>query len=373
MVKTRQQATPRERPAQAAKGRLSEASNSGATAASAERGSTKSKRERSVDPRSASAKKQKLGTAPYDPSPGLSDKENTTSGSHPRRGTRSRTPRVVQEVIPGPGLVKPARGRRHSNSKQTSQGTQEQTAPADKAAAKSKQVRSIATAPAFADEKDGTNASDDELSDIEFDDPAPSSMPLQQRDIGVVSPPEPSQKAASVLCEQPFSSPQEQAPALSHLIESASLPVPLQSPCTHPSQHGLPPIPHQQPPSPHKPDSPPASALAASSPASAPSQAAATSLRPNAHALCEQSNQENSRYSSGHSNDHPVSAPARKHLDWDSAGPSSGPQSASSKPPLSRAVPGTAQAGQAAAMGSPPEGPNSDEDWWDPTDIHKVC
>ncbi len=369
MVKTRRQTTPKEVPARAAKGRVSEASNSGAAAASADRGSTRSKRERSVDPQSTSAKKQKLETALHDPSPGLDNKENTTSGSQPRRGTRSRTPRVVHEVTPGPGLVKSARGRRHSNSKQTSQCTQEQTAPADKAAARSKQGRNTAIAPAVAAEKDSANVSNDELSDIDLDDPAPSSMPLQQRDIGVVAPPEPSQKAASMPSE-PFSSPQEQAPALSHLVESATPPVPLRSPFTHPSQHGLPPIPHQQPQSPHKPESPPAVALATSNPAAAPSQAAAM---PDAHALCEQSSQENSRYSSGHSNDLPVSAPARKHLEWDSAGPNSGPQSASSKPPLSRAVPGTAQAGQAAAMGSPTEGPNGDEGWWDPTDIHKVC
>ena len=368
MAKTRQQPLPRELSARAAKGRASEASNSGA---SAERGSTRSKRERSVDPGTTSAKKQKLETALHDPSPGLDNKKNTASGSHPRRGTRSRTPRVVQEVTPGPGLVKSARGRRHSNSKQTSQCTQEQTAPADKRSARPKNSRSTATAtaPAVADEKDSTNASDDELSDIDLDDPAPSSMPLQQRDIGVVSPSELSQRAASVPSE-PFSSPQEQAPAVSHLVESAIPAVPLQSPCTHPSQHGLPPIPHQQPQSPHKPDSPPASALATSSPAAAPSQAAA---RPDAHALCEQNSQEDNRYSSGHSNDHPVSVPARKHLEWESAGPSSGPQSARSKPPLSRAVPGNAQAGQGAAMGSPPEGPNGDEGWWDPTDIHKVC
>ena len=364
MAKTRQQAIPRELPARAAKGRVSEASKCGAIAASAKRGATRSKRERSVDPQSASAKKQKLDAAQHDPSPGIDNKENTTSGSHPRRGTRSRTPRVTQEVTPGPGLVRSARGRSH-NSKQTSQCTQEQTAPADKAA-------NTATAPAVADEKDSTNASNDELSDIDLDDPVPSGMPLQQCDIGVASPPEPSQRAASVPSE-PFSSPQEQAPALSHLGESATPPVPLQSPCTHPSQHGLPPIPHQQPQSPHKPESPPASALAPSNPASAPSQAAAIGLRPDAHALCDQSSQENSRYSSGHSNDHPVIVPARKHLEWESAGPSSGPQSASSKPPLSRAVPGNAQAGQAAAMDSPTEGPNDDEGWWDPTDIHKVC
>ena len=371
MVKTRHQATPRVASARAAKGRVSEASNSDATAASAERGSTRSKKDRSVNPQSVPAKKQKLDTTQHDPSLGLDNKENTASGSHPRRGTRSRTPRVVQEVTPGPGLVKSARGRRHSNSKQTSQCTQEQTAPADKRSARSKNSRSTATAtaPAVADEKDSTNASDDELSDTDLDDPAPSSMPLQQRDIGVASPSEPSRKAASVPSE-PFSSPQEQAPALSHLGESARPPVPLQSPCTHPSQHGLPPIPHQQPQFPHKPDSPPASALANSSPAAAPSQAAA---RPDAHAMCEERSQEDSRYSSGHSNDHPVSMPARKHLDWESAGPSSGPQSASSKPPLSRAVPGHAQAGQGAAMGSPAEGPNGDEGWWDPTDIHKVC
>ncbi len=369
MAKTRQQAIPRELPARAAKGRVSEASKSGATAASAERGSIRSKRERSVDPQSASAKKQKLETAQHDPSPGLDNKENTTSRSHPRRSTRSRTPRVVQEVTPGPVLVRSARGHSHSNSKQTSQCMQEQTAPADKTAARSQQGRSTAIAPAVADEKDSTDASIDELSDIDLDDPAPSSMPLQQRDIGVVSPPELSQKAASVPSE-PFSSPQEQALALSCLVESATQPVPLQSPCTHPSQHGLPPIPHQQPQSPHKPDSPPASALATSNPASTPSQAAAISLT---HALCDQSSQENSRYSSGHSNDHPVSVPARKHLEWESAGPSSGPQSASSKPPLSRAVPGNAQAGQAEAVGSPTEGPNGDEGWWDPTDIHKVC
>ncbi|KAA6422841.1 MAG: cell division control 6 protein [Trebouxia sp. A1-2] len=368
MAKTRQQATPRELPARAAKGHVSEASTSSATAASSERHSTRSKRERSAILQNASAKKQKLDMAQNDPSPGLYNKENTISGSHPRRGTRSRTPRVVQEVTPGPALVRSARGRSNSNSKQTSQCTQEQIAPADKRSTKSKQGRSTATAPAVADEKDSNSASDDELSDIDLDDPAPSSMPLQQRDIGVVAPPEPSQTAASVPSE-PFSSPQEQAPAISHLVESATHAVPLQSPCTHPSQHGLPPIPHQQPQSPHKPDSPPAVALATSNPAAAPSQAAAM---PNAHALCEQSSQENSRYSSGHSNDHPVSVPARKHLEWDSAGPSSGPQSASSKPPLSRAVPGNAQAGQAAAMGPPMEGPNGDEGWWDPTDIHKV-
>ena len=365
MVKTRHQATSREVPARAAKGRVSEASNSGAAAASADRDSTRSKRERSVDPQSTSAKKQKLDPS----SPGLDNKENTTSGSQPRRGTRSRTARVVQEVTPGPGLVRSARGRSHSNSKQTSQCTQEQTAPAAKRSARSEQGKNTATAPAVADEKDSTNASNDELSDNDLDDPAPSSVPLQQRDIGVASRPEPSQRAASVPSE-PFSSPQEQAPALSHLVESATLPVPLRSPCTHPSQHGLPPIPHQQPQSPHKPDSPPAVALATSSPAAAPSQAAA---RPDAHALCQQNSQENSRYSSGHSNDHPVSVPARKHLEWDSAGPSSGPQSASSKPPLSRAIPGNAQAGQTAGMGSPTQGPNGDEGWWDPTDIHKVC
>ncbi|DBA84848.1 hypothetical protein WJX77_006429 [Trebouxia sp. C0004] len=371
MVKTRQQAIPRELPARAAKGRVSEASSPGSIAASSERGSTRCKRECSANPQSTSAKKQKLDTAQHDPSPGLDNKENTASGSHPRRGTRSRTPKVIQEVTPGPGLVKSARGRSHSNSKQTSQCTQEQTALVDKAAARSKLGRGTAIAPAVADEKGSTNASNDELSDIDLDDPAPSSMPLQQRDVGVVSPPEPSQKAASVLSE-PFSSPQEQSPALSHLVESTTQAVPLQSPCTHPSQHGLPPIPHQLPQSPHKPDSPPASVLATRSPASAPSQAAAISLRPDAHALCDQSSKENSRYSSGHSNDHPVSVAACKHLEWDSDGPSSGPQSASSKPPLSRAVPGNAHAGQAAAMGSPTEGPNGDEGWWDPTDIVKV-
>lgn len=364
MPQTRQQTTPRELPTRAAKRRASEASAViDATPASVH---TTPNRPQG----GSSAKKQKVEPAQHEASDTTDNKENTASGSQPRRSVRARTARVVQEVTPGPGLLKPARGRSRSNSKQVSVNAHEQPVSAGKQVLRSRKGASKSTAPDIPDGQRTNNLSDDELSDIDLDDPEPESAPLLQRNTDVVASSQTSEGAAAVPSE-PFSSPQDQAPAFSDPAHSSAQLIPLPSPCTHPSDHGLAPIPHQQPESPQKPSSPAAGALATSSPAPAPTQAAATLPAPDSHARCDQSSQEHSRHSSGHSNDHPVAVLARKHLDWISAGATSCVQSANSKPPLSRCNPGVGPSGPEAVKGPAAEA-NGDQGWWEPTDVHKV-
>ena len=364
MPKTRQQTTPRELPTRAAKRRASEASATiDGTSASVH---TTPNRPQP----GPSAKKQKVEPAQQEASDAVDNKENTASGSQPRRSARARTARVVQEVTPGPGLVKPVRSHARSNSKQVSQSAQEQPVSASKQVLRSREGASKSTALDIPDGQRTKNTSDDELSDIDLEDLEPESASLPQRNTDAVASSQTSEGAAAVPSE-PFSSPQDQAPAFSDPAHIPAQLIPLPSPCTHPSDHGLAPIPHQQPESPQKPSSPAAGALATSSPAPAPTQAAATLPAPDSHALCDQSSQDHSRHSSGHSNDHPVAVLARKHLDWDSAGATSCVQSANSKPPLSRCNPGVGPNGPEAVKGSAAEA-NGDQGWWDPTDVHKV-
>ena len=363
MPKTRQQTTPRELPTRAAKRRASEAS---ATIDGTPASVHKTPNRPEAGP---SAKKQKVEPAQQEASEAIDNKENTASSSQPRRSVRARTARVVHEVTPGPGLVKPARACSRSNSKQVSHRAQKHPGSAGKQVLRSSKGASKSTAPDAPDGRGTKNPSDDELSDIDLDDPEPESAPLLQGNTDVVASSQTS--GAAAVPSEPFSSPQDQAPAFSDPAHIPAQLIPLPSPCTHPSDHGLAPIPHQQPESPQKPSSPAAGALATSSPAPAPTQAAATLPAPDSHALCDQSSQDHSRHSSGHSNDHPVAVLARKHLDWDSAGATSCVQSANSKPPLSRCNPGVGPSGPEAVKGSAAEA-NGDQGWWDPTDVHKV-
>ena len=373
MPTTRKQSTPQEFSTRATKRHATGAPAASDAPASTDKTSSRSKRRPSVDPQSSSAKKQKVEPQQDEAPAGINNKENTPSGSQPRRSARSRTPRIVQEVTPGPSLAKSAKGCSHSTSKQATQTTQKPPASTAKAAARSNRGRAKETASAAADAQDtGTDSHDKPnnadlvSSELAAQELKPQSSPSQQ-DLAVLIPPSgmAASGKASALPFEPFSSPQEQAPALSQQIPAQS------SPCTHPSQHGLPPIPHQQPQSLQKPDSPAASALVTSGPAPAAAPAAAAGTCTHPDAPNDPSSQGDSRHSSGHSNDHPIALVARKHLDWDSAGPGSGPQSASSKPPLSRGIPGTGQGEQENAVGSAAKA-SGDEGWWDPTDVNKA-
>ena len=362
MPKTRQQTVPKELPARAAKRSASDnAAKADATGASVDRTSTRPKRRPSADPQSGSAKKQKVEMSESDASAGgANNKENTPSVSHPRRGTRSRTPRLVSEVTPGSGLLRAAKGQGCSHSK-ASQSTPKQPNSAGKAASKPVRGRPKSGASTASGADDIGNKSCDLPDAAEELQPQSSHLHSTGTEPLAETPELPS---------APFNSPPEELPALSGGLPSHSpaQPISIPSPGTHPSQHGLPSIPHQQPRSPLKPNSPAASALAAISSALASSPAAGLSYPDGLH---DQSSQEHSRHSSGHSNDHPTALVACKHLDWESTIPYSGSQTANSKPPLSRGLSGTAAA--ATHYNASDVQSDKDESWWDPADPQKVC
>lgn len=375
MPKTRQQTTPQQAPTRAAK-RPRDETDAPAIPASCSKRPTVARRHSAAETGTSKQKvlAEQAAEAPQAVPAGVNDKENTPSGSGPRRSSRARTARTVQEVPPGPGLTRSARkqassiGRGPSSStprkgRQTSVGKQS-------AGAKQEQVEA-ATAEFASHSHRGTD------SGMTFQQPSASALkpPLQELPTQLVpiQTPEDGLPPVSSSSSQEHPSANQQPPPPP--CQSPKHPVSLPPPCIHPSEPGLPSIPPQQPHSPFQQGSPAAAAVAAPSPApaSAPSSAAADPmLMTDPDPVGNHSSQEGSRHSSGQSNDHPTAVMARKHLNWDStgppSGPSSGPTSAVTKPPLSKGA-GT-QAAQAGT--SAPAAADGDETWWDPTDSHKV-
>ena len=359
MPKTRQQSTPRQVPARAAKRSRSEAADVLDASTSASKASSTCKPVSAAAPGSSSAKKQKL--QPETLSANVDDKENTAADSQPRRSTRARTPRIVQEVTPGPGLVKPNKDQHSSVSTAATQKSGQKPGRQSRKSAQKQAGLVEGPEPVYCS---ATGIDAVALPLATAQGLKPDSSPLQELPaIAMLA----NHKAAD-LPTLPSSSQQGQASALQQApqpFHSPDQPIKLPSPCTHPDQHGLPVIPHQQPSSPQKPDSPAAPALEALCPAPAAAQPS-----PHAAPAADHGSQEGSRHSSGHSNDHPIALAARKHLSWDNAGATSGPISAVSKPPLNRGA--AAQAAPTSTSPPAAAAADTDESWWDPTDMQKV-
>ena len=149
------------------------------------------------------------------------------------------------------------------------------------------------------------------------------------------SPKPPTQPDASLTADQ--ASPQAAVSAADVAMQDAVTPrrpAELKSPCTVPQQHGLPPIPHNLPSSPMKSDTDMAnvanvvisatvSTILEQPDAAQAAQGTRTvsDVCAAGHNIsaCENSSQEGSRRSSGHSNNHQAAVHARKHLDWGAA------------------------------------------------------
>lgn len=312
---------------------------------------------------------------------------NTTpAGSGLRRSARSRTPRVVQEVSPGPALARTAKasatGKKASHCKQQQEQPPQPTSAA-KSTVRSKRRRSEAAAAIEINEAGvQASAATEQCTQSEQAAAAGSNEQQQHLNSNTAIPP-PSEGGA-----EGSSDASRQQPQLSHTVDDTSpqaaanpqhdvmqdtvtpsRPPPLKSPCTVPAEHGLPQIPHKVPASPVKPDtdmadaSEPATAAAPNALSAVPNALPAAltlNQQPDASVLVsatEQSSQEDSRQSSGLSNDHPVIVPAKKHLNWDAA------ESLTSKPPTAQ------QASQAVAQATDTA---VNEAWWDPTDVNKV-
>ena len=369
MPKTRQQSTPRQAPPRAAKRPRSEATDTPEADVSAS-GKAVSRRSSAAGAASSSGKKQKVQAEQVGVTAIADDKENTPSGSEPRRSTRTRTARLVQEVTPGPGLIRPSRdqggstGRgasssTHKKQRQSSAGRQSsqvakrqaEAASAEPVSQSGKGADSVATSPQSI------------VPAVQPDGSPLQELPAQLAPGGADAQADGLPSAHDSSSQVQISAPQ-QHPAP---FQSPEQPATLAPPCAQLSQTDLASVPPQQQQSSLQPGSPAAAALTAPSPAPGPSSAAADPI-PVTDPVGGHSSQEGSRHSSGHSNDHPTALMARKHLSWDSAGPSSGPTSGVSKPPLNKGVvPQPAQ-----LCPSSPAAADADETWWDPTDIHKV-
>ena len=367
MPKSRQQTTPRQAPPRAAKRRRSEAADIPSASAS---GSKAVSQRNSATAASSSGKKQKVQAEQVGVPASAHDKENTPGGSEPRRSTRTRAARLVQEVTPGPGLIRPAKDTRGSPGRGAASSTpkkQRQTSACRRSSTAAQgQTEAASAEPASQSDKGAGPV----MTSPQITAPAlqPGGSPLQQLPAQLV-PTGASLEADGLPSAHDNSSHVEISAPQQHPapFQSAEQPVSLPPPCTHPSQPHLACIPPQQPQSSLRLSSPAAAAVAAPSPSLGPSSAAPDPM-PTTDPIGDHSSQEGSRHSSGHSNDHPTALMARKHLNWDSTGPSSGPTSGTSKPPLNKgAVTQPAQTGP-----SSPAAADVDETWWDPTDIHKV-
>lgn len=371
MPKTKQQTTPRQGPPRGAKRSHSEATENPEVSVSASKASSASKRGSAVGATSSSAKKQKVQAIQDAVPASVENKENTPSDSQPRRSTRARTARVVKEVTPGPGLVKPTKDH-SSTGKAASQSTQKQRRQksAGREASSSPQKQDKVEAMASTDQSaSGTVSEAAKASPLPTaSSPKADERPLQELPSDLV----PTETAPNIdeVPSEPFSSPQKQPSALRQVpkpFQGPHQPISLPSPCMHPSQHGLPSIPYQQPESPHKPDSPAGPALAPPGPGPAPAPSStAADPTPQDDNASEHSSKEGSRQSSGHSNDHPIALVARKHLNWESAGPTSG----ISKPPLNKAA--ATQLEEAGTLLPSAAAAEGDAEWWDPNDANKV-
>lgn len=362
----------------------------------------------------SSAKKSRA-----DLQPAVPPASNTTpSESGVRRSTRSRTPRVVQEISPGPALARAAKG--NSTAKKSSRGKQQQDeqqqpTSAAKSTVRSKQRRAEeAAAPVVHSRTDANNAAPAEHHGTDAQAAAP--IAHSNTDANNASPAEHSktnaQAAASVQhtdmiahaatatsdaqgqfnnnaapaqtvdesnpepvtvspqqleptqleASGDATSPQAAAAPLPGLMQGNATPsrlIPLKSPCSVPAEHGLAPIPHNLLTSPLKPDTEMADATEPATalgavPAALPSLSHTDA--PSHVPAVDHGSQEGSRHSSGHSNDHPVALAAKKHLIWDAA------DSIGSKPP----------AAQQAAEAVVQTDAMVDEGWWDPTNVNKV-
>ena len=369
MPKSRQQTTPRQAPHRAAKRCRSEAADTPNASAS---GSKAVSRRGSAAAASSSGKKQKVQAEQAEQvgvPASANDKENTPGGSEPRRSTRTRTARHVQEVTPGPGLVRPAKDTRGSTGRGAASSTQKK----QRQTSAGRQFSTVAQGKAEAASAERASQSDKGADPVvtspQRTAPAlqPDGSPLQELtaqlvptganlDADALPSAHDNSSQVKILAPQETSAP----------YQSPEQPVSLAPPATHHSQPHLACIPPQQLQSSLEPGSPAAAALAAACPAPGPSSVAADPI-PMIDPVGDHSSQEGSRHSSGHSNDHPTALMARKHLNWDSTCPSSGPTSGINKPPLNKGVTQPAQTGP-----SSPAAADVDETWWDPTDMHKV-
>ena len=360
MPKSRQQTTPRQAPLRAAKRRRSEAADNPNAFASG----TKAVSQRDAAAgASSSGKKQKV-QAEQAEQVGVptcaNDKENTPGCSELRRSTRTRTARLVQEVTPGPGLIRPAKNEDGSTGRGAASSMQKKQRQPSTGGRSSKAAQGQAKAASAEPASHSDKGADSVVTSPQRIGPAVqlNGSPLQELPTQLVP-------TGSTVEADGLPSPHGNSSTSPPLQNS----VPFQSPeqpvseapsCTHPN-HPHPPL------SSLEPGNPAAAALAAPSPAPGPFSAAADCM-PVTGPVGDDSCQEGSRHSSGHSNSHSTALMARKHLSWDSAGPSSGPTSGVSKPPLNKgAVMQPAQTGP-----SSPAAAHADETWWDPTDAHKV-
>lgn len=367
MPTTRQQTTPRQAPQRAAKRPRGEATDTSDVSAS---GSKAVPRRRSAaGAGSSSGKKQKVQAeqaeqAEQAGAPVRVDKENTPGESGPRRSTRTRTARLVQEVTPGPGLIRPAKDQGGSTGRGASKSTQKKqrhsSAGRQSSSAVQGQAEAATAEPVSQPDREAGPGATPALHTASAI--LPDGSPLHEIPAELV-PTGTSPKADGMPSQHPSSS-QMQASASQQQpspFQSPEQPVSLAPACTHPSQLSLAPVPPQHPQSPA---SPAAAALTAPSPAPGPSSAAADPMPVTDPISQHGSQEEGSRHSSGHSNDHPAVG-ACQHLGWDSAGPSSGPTAGVTKPPLNKGA--VTQIGLAS-----PAAADGDGTWWDPTDMHKV-
>lgn len=367
MPKSRQQTTPRQAPPRAAKRRRSEAAD---TPNASDSGTKTVSRRGATAAAGSSGKKQKV-QAEQAEQVGVpaNDKENTHGGSEPRRSTRTRTARLIPEVTPGPGLIRPGKDQGGSTGRGAATSTQKkhrQTSTGRRSSQAAQGQTEVASAePAIQSDK----GADPVVTSPQRTAPAlqPDGSPLQELPAQLVPTGTPREADSLPSAHDKSSQVQASAPKKhSAPYQSPEQPVRLAPSCTHPSHlHNA----YLDPQRLQSSLAPGGSALAAPSPAPGPSPAAADPiLATGPVGVDDHSSQEGSRHSSGHSNDHPTALMARKHLSWDSTGPSSGPISVVNKPPLNKgAVMQPAQPGP-----SSPAAADADEKWWDPTDIHKV-
>ena len=372
MPTTRQQATSRQAPHRAAKRPRGEATDTSDVSAS---GSKAVPRRRSAaGAGSSSGKKQKVQAEQAEqagaPASG-NDKENTPGDSGPRRSTRTRTARHVQEVTPGPGLIRPAKDQGGSTGRGASKSTQKKqthsSAGKQSSSAAQGQAEGATAEPVSEPDRGtgpmATSPAEHTASAIQSDGSPLHELPaeLVPTDASPSADAMPSVHPSSSQVQTSASQQPHSAP-----FQSPEQPVTSAPARTQPSQLSLASVPPQHPQSPASPAA--GAALAAPSPAPGPSSAAAGPV-PVTDPVNEHSSQEEgSRHSSGHSNDHPAAVAACQHLSWDSAGPSSGPTLGVTKPPLNKgSVMQPAQTGLTS-----PGAADADETWWDPTDMHKV-
>lgn len=365
MPTTRQQTTPRQVPQRAAKRPRGEATDTSDVSASGSKAVPL--RRSAAGAGSSSGKKQKVQAEQAEQAGApvsANDKENTPGDSGPRRSTRTRTARHVQQVTPGPGLIRAAKDQGGSTGRGASKSTQKKqrhssTGRQSSIAAQGQGEVATAEPVSQPDRGAGPGATSAQHTASAIQ---PDGSPLQQLPVELV--PTGASPMADGRPSVHLSSSQMQTSASQHLVpfQSPEQPVTSAPACTQPGQLSLESVPPQHPQSPA---SPAAAALTAPSPAPGPSSTAADPM-PVTDPVSSQ--EEGSRHSSGHSNDHPAAVAACQHLNWDSAGPSSGPTLGVTKPPLNKGgVTQPAQMGLASAVAA-----DGDDTWWDPTDMHKV-